>query len=165
MKENSIFAVYFAKVFFINALCSSYLYGYTTAYICKDKEAIKSPWLLHSCCNCTLASMGGDSLSYFKFSFTMPKYKENQFTAKRSNGKKTPNGAKSECRIISINSFPRYPSYEEIQKQQNDASWLVYEVSATSLREILRFANLTEWERDRTTSFLNHLETAINRLK
>lgn len=78
--ENiNIFAVYFAKVCFISMICSSYFYGYMKAIICKDKEAIKSQWLLHSCCNCTLASMGGDSLSYVLYltiSFTMPKYNE-----------------------------------------------------------------------------------------
>lgn len=60
MKIRTIFAmpkyISFVKVVAI-------FYAIIDAYLALHR-AIKSQWLLHSRGNCTLASMGGDSLSY-----------------------------------------------------------------------------------------------------
>ena len=59
MKIKSIFAV---PKYIHDVKVVAIFYAIIDAYLALHK-AIKSQWLLHSRGNCTLASMGGDSLS------------------------------------------------------------------------------------------------------
>ncbi|KAA6342895.1 hypothetical protein EZS27_009355 [termite gut metagenome] len=86
MKNNCIFAEFNAKEHKTKGC--SYFYGYFGTVICKDKKVIKSQWLHRFRCNCSLARMGGDNLSYFNilnFSFIMPKNNENASRVNNSN--------------------------------------------------------------------------------
>jgi hypothetical protein len=103
MKNYGIFAVYFAKVYFIT-IASVVFFIATNTALYAESIGYQIPAV---CCasivsKCTLASSGGDSLSYLlNFSFAMPKYNENASKANNSSRTRTPAGRNT----VSIEAF------------------------------------------------------------
>jgi hypothetical protein len=89
--KSSIFAAYFAKVYFIIFGCVVFFIATNSAY-CAANIGCQIPAVCYTSkvSKCTLASSGGDSLSYINFLIfltQMPKYEKNYSGAKHSNGR------------------------------------------------------------------------------
>ena len=95
MKNKSInFAAYFAKVYFIIFVCVVFFITANLAlYAANTGYQIPAVYYTSKVSKCTLASSGGDSLSYINtliFHSQMPKYNENQSSVNNSTATLTP---------------------------------------------------------------------------
>ncbi|MDR1373168.1 MAG: hypothetical protein LBJ17_08680 [Dysgonamonadaceae bacterium] len=93
MKNKSItFAAYFAKVYFVTIVSVVFFIATNTAlYAANIGYQIPAVCCTSIVSKCTLASLGGDSLSFLlNFSFAMPKYNEDASKVKHSSRTSTP---------------------------------------------------------------------------